>query len=184
VVGEHLLGHHRHLDDLPPLHAGHRVEVDAQLVRAVEVVGEHRVRVEVDATEVDHPGQRGRVADHDLLGGTAGGVLELGHLDPVGPLGRSPLLPDRLFVEPLHEPLEHHRPPPHPAQRALGHSEVVVDQVELGVTAGREHHLVGVGDRHLAAGDLEDRRLRHAPYSLRAGPWSSPTPTSASGRRS
>ena len=41
-------------------HPGHRVEVDPELVRVVEVGGAHRVRVEVDAAEVDHPGQRGR----------------------------------------------------------------------------------------------------------------------------
>ena len=39
---------------------GHRVEVDPQLVGVVEVLGPDRVRVEVDAAEVDDPGQPGR----------------------------------------------------------------------------------------------------------------------------
>ena len=34
---------------------------------------------------------------------------------------------------PLHEPLEHHRAAGHAAQRAVGHAQVVPDQVQLGV---------------------------------------------------
>ncbi len=44
---------------------------------------EHRVRVEVDAAEVDHPGQPGRVPQHHLVGGPAGREPQLGGLDPV-----------------------------------------------------------------------------------------------------
>ena len=68
VVLEHLAGHQRDVDDLPPGHPGHRVEVDAQFVGMVEVVGEHRMRVEVDAAQVDRPGQAGRVMDDGLFG--------------------------------------------------------------------------------------------------------------------
>ena len=162
VVLQHLLGHQGDLDDLPPVDAGHRVEVDAQLVGVVEVLGQHRMRVEVDAAEVDHPGQRGGVADHHLLGRAARGVVQLRHLDPVGPARRCPLLEERLLVDALHEALEDHRPAGDPAQRAVRHREVVVDQVELGVPARREDHLVRVGDRHLTPGDLQHRRGRHA----------------------
>ena len=55
VVLEHLAGDQRDVDDLPPVDARHRIEVDPQLVGVVEVVGLHRVRVEVDAAEVDRP---------------------------------------------------------------------------------------------------------------------------------
>ena len=74
MVLQHLPGDQRDLDDLPPGDAGHRVEVDPQLVGVVEVLGAHRVRVEVDAAEVDHPGERRGVADDDLVGERAGGV--------------------------------------------------------------------------------------------------------------
>jgi hypothetical protein len=117
------------------------------------------MRVEVDAAEVDHPGERSGVADHDLLGGGAGGVLQGDRVDPVGPLLRRPLLEERLLVEPFDEPLEDHRAAGDPAQRAVGYGQVVGDQVELGQAELDEHHLVGVGDRHLAAGDVEDDRL-------------------------
>ena len=55
-----------------PRHAGHRVEVDPQLVGMVEVLGPDRVRVEVDAAEVGDPGEPGRVVEDDLVGRPAG----------------------------------------------------------------------------------------------------------------
>ena len=54
--------------DLGPLHARHRIEVDAQLVGMLEVLGAHRVRVQLQAGEVREPGERRGVARHDLLG--------------------------------------------------------------------------------------------------------------------
>ena len=66
---ERLARDERDLADLVPLDAGDRVEVHAQLVGVVEVVGADRVRVEVDAAEVDDPRQLRGVADDDLLGG-------------------------------------------------------------------------------------------------------------------
>src|SRR6266545_3170818 len=62
-VLEHLPGHQGHVEYLRPGHPGHRVEVDPELVGMVEVVGAHRVGVQVDATEVDHPGELGGVPD-------------------------------------------------------------------------------------------------------------------------
>jgi hypothetical protein len=41
------------------------VEIDAQLVGMLEVVGAHRVRIQVDAPEVHHPQKLRRVA-HDV----------------------------------------------------------------------------------------------------------------------
>ncbi len=67
-------------------HARDGVEVDAQLVGVVEVVGAHGVRVEVDAAEVDDPGQAGRVVEDDLVGRPPGRERQLGGPDPVGRL--------------------------------------------------------------------------------------------------
>ena len=63
-VVENVLRHQRHLAHLRPGDPGHGVEVDAKLVRVVEVVGSDGMRVEVDAPEVDHPGQLSSVRDH------------------------------------------------------------------------------------------------------------------------
>ena len=53
--------------DLRPLHARHRVEIDAQLVGMIEVIVAHRMRMQLEAREVGHPRQRGRVARHDFF---------------------------------------------------------------------------------------------------------------------
>ena len=62
VIGQHVAHHQRHAPDVGPRHAGTGVQVDAQLIGVVEVVGAHRMRVEVDAAQVGDPRQRGAVA--------------------------------------------------------------------------------------------------------------------------
>ena len=162
VVGQHRPRHHGHVPDLRPLHPRHRVQVHPQLVGVVQVPGPHRVRVQVDAAEVDHPGQLGRVADHDLLGGAAGREAQLGGLDPVRALPRGALLEERLALGALHEALQRHRPAADAAQRARGHRQVIPHQVQLGVPGPREVDLLRVGDRHLPARHLDHGlRTRH-----------------------
>ena len=50
-----------------PLDPRHRIEINAELVRMIEIVGAHRMRVKLEAGEVGHPHERRRVAGHDLL---------------------------------------------------------------------------------------------------------------------
>ena len=57
----------RDLADLRPLDAGHRIEIDAQLVGMIEIVGAHRMRMQLEAGEVGHPRERRRIARHDFL---------------------------------------------------------------------------------------------------------------------
>ena len=68
MVLQHLLRDHRDIGDLRPLDPGHRVEVDAELVGVLEVVGADRMRVQVDAAEVDDPRELRGVAHDDLVG--------------------------------------------------------------------------------------------------------------------
>ena len=110
----------------------------------VEVLGPDRVRVEVDAAQVRHPGQGRRVAGDHLLGGAPGREAEQHGLDPFRPLVRGALLEERLALGTVHEPLEHVGPPGRAAQRAVGHGQVIPDQVELGVPGMREIHLARV----------------------------------------
>src|SRR5215472_10602432 len=163
-VGEHITGDEGHLEDLRPLNAGHRVQVDPQLVRVVEVFGQHRVRVQVDAAQVDHPGDAGHVAGHHLVGGAPGREAEQDRLDPVGPLVRGPLLEERLALGAVHVPLEHHGPPGHAAQRSVRHGEVVLDQVELGVPGAGEVDLARVRHHHGGSPHVQAQFLpvRHA----------------------
>ena len=66
-IGEHLAHDPRDVLQLRPCDSGHRVEVDAELVGMIEVVGAYRVRVELEAAEVRHPRERGGVTRDDLL---------------------------------------------------------------------------------------------------------------------
>ena len=132
VVGEHVAHDQRDLAHHGPWHAGDRVEVDAQLVRAQQVLRAHRVRVQVDAVEIDHPDELRRVAHDDLVGDAPGRVAELDRLYPRWTrLGR-PLLVEGLLRDPLDEPAQRHRPAADRAENARRDGEEVVDQVPLG----------------------------------------------------
>jgi hypothetical protein len=67
VILENLAGDERDVNDLSPVDARHRIEVDPQLVGVGEVVGPDRMRVEVDTTEVDRPHQARGVMKDGLL---------------------------------------------------------------------------------------------------------------------
>ena len=155
-VRQRISAGHGDVADLRPLDAGDRVEVDPQLIGMVEVVGTHGVRIEVDAAEVDDPGQGRRVVDDDLVGRPARRERELRRPDPVGRVVRRALLEERLLGDPIDEPLEGHRAAADTGQRPVGDGEVVLDEVQLRVPGVREVHLLRVGDRDLVAADLED----------------------------
>ena len=74
---EHLADDERDAPHVVPADARPGIEVDPQLIGMVEVAGSDRVRVEVDAAEVDDPRQRGRVVDDDLVGRASGREGEL-----------------------------------------------------------------------------------------------------------
>ncbi len=117
----------------------------------VEIVAAHGVRVEVDAPQVDHPGQLGGVADDNLLGGSARRKAEHRRLDPRRAVRGRSLLEEGLPLGALDKALERHRALGDAPHGALGDGQVVVEQVALGVPGKREEDLVRVGDLDLAA---------------------------------
>lgn len=159
-VGEHVARHQRDVDDLLPRYARDGIEVDAELVRVVHVLGPHGVRVEVDAAEVDHPRELRHVAHDDLVCVASGREPERRHLDPVGSLRGRALLVERLLLDAVREALEEHRAPADAAHRAVGDGDVVADEVELGQPELREEDLRRVGDRDLTSRELEHLGLR------------------------
>ena len=64
---ERFAADHRDLADLRPGDTRNRVEVHAELVGMVQVLGTDGVRIEVDAAEVDDPGKPGGLVDDDLV---------------------------------------------------------------------------------------------------------------------
>ena len=54
-----------------PTDARARIEIDAQLVRMIEIAGAHRMRMQLDAAQIDDPGEPRRIIDHDLFRGAA-----------------------------------------------------------------------------------------------------------------
>src|SRR5262245_32507692 len=152
----------------------------------IEVVGAHRVWVEIDAPQVDDPQQLCGVAHHDLASRSPGRELQLDRLDPVGVLLWGALLEERLLLDAVDVAVEYDRPARDPPQRAIGDGCIVANQVELGVARLRKEHLVGVGDDDLAAGGLDDGllRFRHGgsvPKFARAGKWCAAVTPSGAG---
>ena len=175
---ERLAADHRDLADLRPLDARDRVEIDPQLVGVVEILGPNRMGVEVDAAEIGDPGEPGRLAQDDLVGGSSGRKRQLGRVDPVRSVFGRSLLEERLALSAVDEAFEGHRPTGDAAQRTVGDREVVVDQVHLGVAGLGEVDLVRVRHRDFSAAALEDflagRHAQHdtavRPSSARPGP--------------
>ncbi|SHT56184.1 Uncharacterised protein [Mycobacteroides abscessus subsp. abscessus] len=156
MIFQHPANDKRDIQDLAPWHPRHRVQVDAQLVGVVQVIGTHRMRIEIDTAEVDHPGQRCRIGDDGLPGGGPARIVQLGRGDPIRALFRHALLKHRLLRDALDEPLQDHGPVAYPAQRSLCDIEVVVDQVALGDARVGKNHFIRVRD-----GDIAPRDLQH-----------------------
>src|SRR5262249_27099445 len=86
-----------------------RIEIDAQLVRVLEVLRADRMRVELDAAEIHDEGEAGRVVDYELLGGPSGREGEDRGAQPRRPLrGRTLLVEDRSLGA-IDEALQHQR---------------------------------------------------------------------------
>ena len=162
VLFEDLARDERHAPNVVPLHSGAGIEVDAQLIGVIEIVGANGMRIQIDAAEVHDPEELGGVAHHDLLRRPSRRKFELHRLDPVGMLLRRALLKKRLGIGPVHVSLENDGTSGDSAQRAVGDGEVVLRQVELRVARLRKKDFVGIGDRDFAAGRFEDHDAKRS----------------------
>ena len=157
VLLEHGLDLHRRPPDVVPADARPGVEIHPQLIRVVQVRGPHGVRMQLDAAEVDDPGQPRRIVNHDLLRRTARGKRECHRAQPRGPVLRRTLLVERLLVRTIHEALQDDRPVAYPEQRAGRHGQVVAHDVDLAqLHLAREVQLVRVRHAYRVAVDVED----------------------------
>src|SRR4029077_2410330 len=138
------------------------IDVDAQLVRVLDVAAARRPGMEVDRGEIRGPCDLRRRGDAELVRRPPGRERDGRRLDPVGPVLRHALLVDRLSLGSVRVTLELRRALVQHAHDALPDRKVVADEVELRLAAGAEEDLVGI--RHLdgarADFELHERRLR------------------------
>lgn len=125
----------------------------------VQVVGTDRVRVQLDAAQVGHPGQRGRLARHDLVRDAPGREADVRDLEPLGTVGGRPLLEKELLADAAGVAHQDARPAAGPAQGARRHRQVVIDQVQLGQAGVREQDLAGTRDDDLVPVHLQASRV-------------------------
>src|SRR5690606_35472333 len=114
--------------DLPylrPPDARRRIEIDAQLVRMLEVLGTHGMRMKLEAREIREPDERSRIARHDLFSRSPGREAKLDDVDPVGTLLRGTLLIEERALDADRVAYEHVRASPCGVQRAVGDGHVV-----------------------------------------------------------
>ena len=131
------------LADLRPLDAGHRIEIDAQFVGMIEIVGAHRMRVQLEAGEVRHPGERGGIARHDFLRAAAGREAQRHDVDPRR-AATSARASGRRTRRRCRWDSGRARSAARPRrQRALRDGEVVAREIELGVAGLRKEHFRG-----------------------------------------
>ena len=139
-VVERLAHDARDLADLRPLDAGHRIEIDAQLVGVLEVVGAHRVRVQLEARR-GSPSRRApprRAARPPRRCGPTGSAASTTSIHGGRDCGRA-LLEEELAVDRRRRSARAtFGRPPGAAQRAVGDRQVVLHEVELGDRRPRE----------------------------------------------
>jgi hypothetical protein len=89
ICGQAELLHHlphdqRDLAHIGPLAVARGIQVDEEIVRALDVVDARVPRVQLDAAEVDHPGKRRRTVDDREDGRVPAGELDELLADVVG----------------------------------------------------------------------------------------------------
>src|SRR5436309_14967638 len=88
-----------------PADAGTGIEIDAQLVRVLEIAGTHGVWMELDAAQVHDPREPRRVIDDDFLRFAARWEGQRNGSQPRGPLGGRAFLIKRLAFGAVDEAL-------------------------------------------------------------------------------
>ena len=136
-----------------------RVEVDQQVVRPLDVLDARVPGVQLDAAEVDHPGERSGVVDDREDRRVPGRKLHELLADEVG-VRRHALLVEEVAVDPVRVALHVERPAADVVQRARRDLEVVRDEVALRQPGLREEDLVRVRDRDLVAPDAHPASMK------------------------
>ena len=106
-----------------------------------EIIGAHRMRMQLETGEVGHPHERRRVTRDDFFGTAARRKLQRDHLDPRRPRPRRPFLKEELAVDAIWIAHESVRTAAGALHGALRDCDVVARQVKLCVAAFRKEAL-------------------------------------------
>src|SRR6266536_740355 len=96
--------------DLIPRHAWNRIEIDPEFVGMVEIIRSNRMRMKLEAGEIGHPDQRGRIPRNDFFGGSPRRKSKRDDVDPRGTRGRRTFLVEKLAANAVRVSNEHVRP--------------------------------------------------------------------------
>lgn len=151
---------------------GLRVEVDAEFVRAVDVVAAHRPRVEGERAVLRGPEHGRHLGGAHLVGTAPAGEGDVGGRDPVGHVLGCPLLEEVLALDSVRVALQGGGAVAQGAQDAVTDGEVVLGEVQLREAALRKEDLVRTGQTYGPAGCLEFHRFAHAGHGRRTPPAS------------
>ena len=145
---------------LLPRDARHGIEVDAQFIGVVEIVGAHGMRVQFQAREVGHPDERRGIARDDFFGAAPRRESQRHDVDPGRARLRRAFLVEEFAVDSVRVPDEDVGTAAGSAERSLGDHEIVTREIELRVAGLRKQDFLRVGDRDLAARCVQNLRHR------------------------
>ena len=104
------------------------------------------MRMQLDASEIDNPGESRRVVDNDFFRCSAGREGQRNRSQPAGTLLRRALLIERFALSATDKPLQNNRTISNPGQGARSDGKIVSNQIELGDFGLREIQLVRIRD--------------------------------------
>lgn len=134
----------------------HRVEIDAPLVRLLDLGTTGVPGVELDGRHLYGPDDLGEFGDAEFVGGAFVAREEDAHgVHPLGRAVRQPFLVHLLPGDAGGEAVQHARTVAQRPHDAVTDRQVVVDEIELRLAPSREVDPVGVRDRHDALADLD-----------------------------
>ncbi len=117
--------------NIVPTDARSGIKIDAQLVGMIQISRSHRMRVQLNATQVHNPGKSGSVVHDELFRCSAGWKSQRNRAKPIRMVGGSALLIERLAVGSVNESLEHQRPIYDSAESSVRDGQVVSNHIEL-----------------------------------------------------
>jgi hypothetical protein len=108
------------------------IQIDAQLIGMLKVGRPHRVRMQLNAAQVDDPGQPVGFINHQLLSSASRRKRKRNRANPPRSLGRRTLLIKSFTLSTVYKTLQHNRAIANPNQRSRCNRKIVAHEIKLG----------------------------------------------------